>query len=76
MIVEKEKIYCCDICRKQEAWNKNWYSHTFLWDIRSDMTFTVCSEYCDRQLLALNKTARKKLYFSIYYTNKRYEHKR
>lgn len=56
------QIYRCDICGKQSTWNENWCTHFFPFDIRSDMAFHICSEYCDRQLLSMTKAQKKKRY--------------
>lgn len=63
MELQRTTLYRCDICGKQSTWNENWFTHIFPFDIRGDMTFHVCSEYCDRQLMALTKTQKKKIYF-------------
>lgn len=60
MIVTRAQIYRCDICGKESTWNSNWTAHYFPFDIRGDMEFHLCSEYCDRVLLSFTKTQRKK----------------
>lgn len=62
MKITKSQIYQCDICGKKDVWTDSWYSHIFPYDIRSDMHFHVCSEYCDRQLLNMTTKQKKKLF--------------
>lgn len=64
MELQRTTLYRCDICGKQSTWNESWFTHIFPFDIRGDMTFHVCSEYCDRQLLFLTKPQKKKIYFN------------
>jgi len=60
-------LYQCDICGNQSIWNADWYTHIFPLDISGDMTFHVCSEYCDRVLLSKGLKERRKLYKEINY---------
>lgn len=63
MKLEKETIHKCDVCGKQSKWIKcEWATHIFSFDMRSDMEFEVCSEYCDRILLAKSLKERRKLW--------------
>jgi hypothetical protein len=64
MILQKSTIYRCDVCGKQSTWNDSWCTHVFPFDIRGDMTFHICSEYCDRQLLNMTKVQKKKIYLN------------
>ncbi len=66
MELVKATPYKCDICGKVSPWvHGQWAHYIFPYDMRSDLEFDVCSDYCYRILANMNQKNRIKLYLDI-----------
>lgn len=65
MIIQTEPLYRCDICGKEDTWNKrNWisiYSMLGKGMAGYEHTFHVCSYDCEKEFDKLSKKDREEL---------------